>query len=237
MKKEQLEGGGGENKLPKEIQDKIRVEADSYAVNEYPTLTDAESDFAFHMQEACQDEAAKNFKDGAYFGYSLSTSKIAEPEKRIDELKEEKEGQCESDHVSIDDLLCEFNRRGFNTDNWDGDAEAPEAIVSGVKNHINELLEQKDSRIADLEKELGDTRLGITYWSGKYGDAVLLANRFDEQLKIEEAKTKQLREGLEGMVNEYELTVRNKLKGLGTPFNDDMLPTYSKAKQLLKENT
>jgi len=70
-------------------------------------------------------------------------------EKEIAELK----SKCDSDHVSIDDLLSEFDRRGFKTDNWDGDTFAHEAIVSGVKNHIDELTHYQSQRISELEAE------------------------------------------------------------------------------------
>lgn len=42
------------------------------------------------------------------------------------------------DMISIDALLSEFKRQGFDTSNWDGDEGAAKAIVDGVKNHITE---------------------------------------------------------------------------------------------------
>lgn len=60
--------------------------------------------------------------------------------KRDEEVRELK-SKCEADHCSIDELLSEFNRRGINTENWDGDDFAEAAIVSGVKNHIELRVE------------------------------------------------------------------------------------------------
>jgi len=41
--------------------------------------------------------------------------------------------------ISIDELLSEFKRQGFDTSNWEGDEGAEKAIVDGVVNHINSI--------------------------------------------------------------------------------------------------
>jgi len=94
-----------------------------------------------HNAETCQCEICKE----ARIGYPMK--------KELEEKKQD----CDANHVNIDDLLSEFNRRGFNTENWDGDCEAPEAIVSGVKNHYSELeekLEEKETLIKDYRGQL-----------------------------------------------------------------------------------
>ena len=70
----------------------------------------------------------------------------AEKDKEIAELKR----KIEADFISIDSLLSEFKRQGFNVSNWDGDEGAEKAIVDGVS---VELAAAKE-RIAELEKEV-----------------------------------------------------------------------------------
>lgn len=54
----------------------------------------------------------------------------------------ELKAKCESDHLSIDELLSEFSRCGFNTENWDGDEGAEKAIVKGVCTSLEERTEK-----------------------------------------------------------------------------------------------
>lgn len=67
--------------------------------------------------------------------------------------------ECEADHISINELLQEFTRRGFDTSNWDGDEGAEKAIVDGVCNSLEEgreklfdTIAEQHIRIKELEK-------------------------------------------------------------------------------------
>jgi len=69
----------------------------------------------------------------------------------IDMLKKELTKSAEEgDSLSIDSLLAEFNRQGFDTSNWDGDEGSEKAIVDGVVNQFAE----KSERIEELEKQI-----------------------------------------------------------------------------------
>lgn len=67
-------------------------------------------------------------------------------EKQLAELD-----QTDSDKLSIDALLSEFKRQGFDASGWDGEEGAEKAIVDGVVNHINERLE---NRVGEIKIEI-----------------------------------------------------------------------------------
>jgi len=58
---------------------------------------------------------------------------------------------AEADNLSIDELLSEFKRQGFDTSNWDGDEGAEKAIVDGVRNHIAELHPSPTHDVTQVE--------------------------------------------------------------------------------------
>ncbi len=75
---------------------------------------------------------------------------------------EQFKAEQESDSMSIDELLSEFKRHGFDVSNWDGEEGAEKAIVDGVVNHIEQFkAQQKQSDIdtvyAEAKSKFGGT--------------------------------------------------------------------------------
>lgn len=60
----------------------------------------------------------------------------------------------DSDNISIDELLSEFKRQGFDTSNWDGEEGAEKAIVDGVVKHISELEPLDEREVLEFLKKL-----------------------------------------------------------------------------------
>jgi len=58
--------------------------------------------------------------------------------------------------------------------------------------------------------------------------------QLQSSLKEKENRITELEEGLRGLINQYELMVKQKFAGLGIPYNEEGLTTFQKAKQLLK---
>lgn len=86
--------------------------------------SDKKRAFVLELFEKELVEATKDINDLV----SAITPTNAEEQKRAD--------NCADDHISINELLKEFNRQGIDTSNWDGDEGAEKAIVDGVKSHL-----------------------------------------------------------------------------------------------------
>lgn len=67
--------------------------------------------------------------------------------------------KCESDHLSINELLAEFKRQGFDTSNWDGEEGAEKAIVDGVRSHVVQLDELYDKALDISVGDLMEARI------------------------------------------------------------------------------
>ena len=73
----------------------------------------------------------------------------------------DKENEPVSDQLSIDELLSEFKRQGFDTSNWDGDEGAEKAIVDGVVNSIHDKADRLEAENEILKMENSHSKLVV----------------------------------------------------------------------------
>jgi hypothetical protein len=107
----------------------------------------AANDFAYSQQPSCSPNDAIYYTKGDRWD-DIYDSFIAGAKwaKGSDD--------CEANHLDINELLKEFNRRGFDTSNWDGDEGAEKAIVDGVCNSFDERTDKLFDTITEQHMEI-----------------------------------------------------------------------------------
>lgn len=106
-----------------------------------------------------EEEVTHRFSLNENSETGLDCQIVSSPSKEVEPVKEE-----EITNKNIDSLLSEFNRQGFNTENWDGDEGWEKAIVDGVRNHISELSEPPSNvSVEEAAKDAAKKHVDYSY--------------------------------------------------------------------------